>query len=152
MDSMITEKMDYIIEFERKPLSLFNTDNNYFCIIRIKNILGNIIKELCFKKEDIFILLDNIYCDIEFSNGVYCSFTNYNSQFMETIIISFNIENTDCSYRQYMTIYTYTDEDMIIVCKIEMNEMNELINKLYYNFLDESNIKDIGIYEPNNFI
>ena len=28
MDSMITEKKDYIIEFERKSLSLFNTDNN----------------------------------------------------------------------------------------------------------------------------
>ena len=152
MDSMITEKKDYIIEFERKSLSLFNTDNNYFCIIRIKNILGNIIKELCFKKEDIFILLDNIYCDIEFSNGVYCSFTNYNSQFMETIIISFNIENTDYSYRQYMSIYTFSNEDMNIICKIEMNEMNELINKLYYNFLYESNIEHIGVYEPNNFI
>lgn len=132
---------DYIIELERKEVSIWNEDNNYkyLCTFIFKNSIGIPILQLTTSEEYIKNLLDVIYNYIEFN--MFDIFTEFNGSNLNTNYFSFRFQkDTDNSDNDILTVYQsnlYDHNQLIPRIKIEFNSesLADFLNLIYFIFL-----------------
>ena len=132
---------DYIIELERKEVSVWNEDNNYkyLCTFIFKNSIGIPILQLTTSEEYIKNLLDVVYNYIEFNmNDI---FTEFNGSNLNTNYFSFRFQkDIDNFNNNTLTVYQsnlYDHNQLIPRIKIEFDSesLADFLNLIYFIFL-----------------
>lgn len=161
----ISTDKDYIIELERKNLNLFSfgSDDNslkYLCIMRFKNNLGVVIKEITISDLTASIFIDNIYNFLEFgSMDCYFHFNASNSTleeyavkiYLEPFDIKIDGQYRSYSYKQIFQLFSYYDERLIPIVSFDISDnLVELIDKIYDTFLIDD--ERYALMNPRDFL
>ncbi len=152
MATIITTKKDYKIELERKDIANPNMANYtagfyYICILRFKDMMGNLLLELHLNEMQVLTMIDNI--NEYFSAG----WRLYDMSLLSNIlslqpgtIDSIAIFHNETTYNEKEYDYTHIleikeynkyTESIINRLRIEMSQedMEALCNVLYFIFL-----------------
>lgn len=148
---------DIIIEMnriERKGIyNIYPPGFQYECILRFKNNLGILIKELRVTEIEILKLIDNIYSFLELNEDILFSFNSINQDYTTTIL-KLSLEVYDNTYLiQFFRLFSSNGEELKPIISFDISDnIIDLINKLYYTFIVDSSIDNIDIYNPEYII
>ena len=157
MIQMVSSDCQFIIEFNRRPSFIKNSDFRYICKIRFKTILGSPITELTLHENHIIQILSLIYEYIEMgATNLSTSFNIDGNLNLDSICIireyPIDLNNPEQKRpKDYLQIQRYNtvEETLItlITIELEYNELVEFCCNLYDEFI--ADLEEGAYYSPN---